>query len=604
MPGIPRPLTLRFPLPAAAPRAADLLALAALLGIAGAATAGDETPEDPAPPIVLTEAAAAAGLDFVHSTGRSGKLYYPESMGGGVCLFDADGDGWTDVYFVNGGPLPPTRTPTPTPTPMPTPTRDAVGGAAAASRPANALFRNNRDGTFTSDGARAGVADASYGTGACAADFDNDGDTDLYVLNFGDNVLYTNQGDGTFADTTAAAGVAGGGWSVAGAFFDYDRDGRLDIFVARYLDYSCARHQPCRRATTRGEITDYCGPTTYEGLEDILYRNLGGGRFADVSRQVGLRGNKGRGMGVSVSDFDADGWPDVFVANDQMRNYLYRNHEGKRFSDEALLAGVAFDDGGNVQASMGVAWGDYDNDGRLDLFVPCLRREVFPLYRNEGDGFFSDVARRTGLALATLPFTGFGAILADLDNDGWLDAFTSNGAVFAHEGARPAEDPFTEAYGERALLLWNDAGKRFRDVSGAASPYFGELHVGRGAACGDLFNDGRLAVVINQSDERAALLRNETPRAAHHWLTVKTVGRRSNRDGIGARLTLRAGALTLTREVTAGGSVFSQNDVRPHFGLGRADRADALEIVWPSGISQKLTDLEVDRVLVLTEPES
>ncbi|MCZ6793704.1 MAG: CRTAC1 family protein [Planctomycetota bacterium] len=534
-------------------------------------------------PVTFEERAASAGLDFAHFNGRSGEFFYVESMGGGVCLFDHDGDGWLDIYLVNGAALPGSST----------------GGGAT-----NALYRNRTDGTFQDVTAGTGVGDPSYSTGACAADYDNDGDVDLYVLNFGPDVLYRNDGDGTFTDVTAEAGLSSSGWSVAGAFLDYDRDGHLDLFVGRYLKYTLDDNRPCRRQAGGTLIRDYCGPDAAPGLSDLLFRNLGDGRFVEVSARVGIAGKPGKAMGVGAADYDGDGWPDLFVANDQMRNYLYRNVRGERFEEGALLAGVAFDDGGGVQASMGVAWGDVDNDGHLDLFVPCLEREVFPLYRNEGDGFFSDVSRRSGIAAATLPHTGFGAILADFDDDGWLDALTSNGAVFAREGTRPGTDSFRDCYGETALLLHNEAGRRFRDISAVASGYFRDRRVGRGAACGDLFNDGRISVVISNNGGRPALLRNTTPRRAdRHWLTVRVIGRKSNRDGIGARITVLAGGRRYLREVAAGGSVFSQNDSRPHFGLGEAARAERIDIVWPSGIRQTLRDVRVDRVLTVTEPE-
>ena len=537
----------------------------------------------PTTPITFADVVRPAGIDFVHINGSSGRFYYVESMGSGVCLFDYDGDGWTDIYFVNGARLP---------------------GSPPGAPATNALYRNQRDGTFENVTAKAGVGDLGYGTGACAADYDNDGDLDLHVLNFGPDVFYRNNGDGTFTDITQAAGVADSGWSVSGTFFDYDRDGHLDLFVARYLKYGLEDRRACRHRVAGREVEDYCGPDNFDGLPDRLFRNLGNGKFADVSIQTGIAGRAGKGMGVGVADFDDDGWPDLFVANDQQRNHLYRNQKGKTFEEDGVLSGVALDDGGGVQASMGVAWGDVDNDGRLDLFVPCLRAETFPLYRNEGDGFFTDIARRTGIAAATLPYTGFGAILADFDNDGWLDAFMANGAVFAREGRDPKTDSFIDCYGEKSLLLHNQAGKRFRNVSAQAAAWFREPHVGRGAAVGDLFNDGRLCIVVNNSGDRPALLRQPDSPKRHHWLTIKTVGRKSNRDGIGARITVHAGSLRMVREVTAGSSIFSQNDIRAHFGLAEHDHADRIDITWPSGIRQTITNVKADQVLTVTEPDA
>jgi hypothetical protein len=502
-------------------------------------------------------------------------------MGAGAALADFDGDGWLDIYLVSGAPLP---------------------GSDTARR-TNSLHRNLGDGRFADVTEAAGAGDASYGTGACAADFDNDGDADLYVLNFGPNVFYRNRGDGTFADETAASGLSTTGWSVAAAAFDYDRDGFLDLYVVRYLDYSIDKDRPCPRRGGAGG-RDYCGPTEYDGLHDLLFRNLGDGRFRDVSAATGIAAHAGKGMGAGVADVDRDGWPDVFVSNDQSRNFLFRNERGERFVEDGILAGVAYDDGGRAQASMGVAWGDVDGDGSLDLFVPCLAREVFPLYVNEGGGFFADAARRFGLAAATLPFTGFGAILADFDADGWLDIFTSNGAVFAHEGTDPGRDAFRDAYGETALLLRNDRGARFTDVSRGAAPYFGERRVGRGAAWGDLWNDGRASLIVNHAGDRPALLANVTPRdGSRHWLSIETIGRRSNRDGIGARVTVRAGSRRLVAEVSAGGSAFSQNDRRVLFGLGEAERVDGIEVRWPSGIVQELGGRAADRRIAVTEPE-
>ena len=531
----------------------------------------------------FVDVARAAGVTFRHENGATGRLHYPEIMGAGVALFDYDGDGDIDVYLVNG---------------------NALTGTPPDPNPRNRLYRNDTAGPgaalrFTDVTTAAGVGDSGYGQGAEAADFDGDGDLDLYVTNVGANVLYRNNGDGTFMRTAV---LADPGWGQCAAAFDYDRDGDLDLYLVNYLIYDAAT-EPLGTGLIAGKIVhDYRGPYVYAGQADVLFRNDGNLRFVDATDAAGLSQPGGKGMGLACVDFDRDGDVDIFVANDSMANYLFVN-EGGRFSEQGLLSGAAVSARGGSEASMGVDVADVDVDGRIDVMVPCLDIEVHTLYHNEWP-FFSDVSSERGFRRATRGFTGFSPTFLDYDNDGDADLLITCGRV-AMRGrtAGMADAGFEDRYGEPDLLLENVGRGRFRRVEAAtAGPHFARTLVGRGSAVGDLDNDGRLDVVINNAAGPAVILHN-TGRTGH-WLTLDLVGTRSPRSAIGARVTVTAGALRQHFIVRGGGSYLSCSDRRVHVGLGESVTVDQIKIVWPTGTRQTLSDVKVDQILTVTEPTS
>ncbi len=519
----------------------------------------------------LFEIVCPAGLDFVLRNSPTSQKYIVETMTGGVALLDYDADGRLDILLVNGGKLD---------DPVKLPPR------LSRSDPAywNRLFRHNPDGSFTDVTERAGLhraGDQNYGMGAAAGDYDNDGDPDLYITNFGRNQLYRNNGDGSFTDVTAEAGVAAGGWSVSAGFLDYDRDGRLDLFVSRYLDWDFERNLHCGTP-----FWAYCRPDRYEGVPNILYRNLGSGKFEDVTEKAGLASPVGKGMGVAFLDYNDDGFPDIFVSNDGMEQYLYRNLGDGRFAETAFEAGAALTDDGRSFAGMAVAAGDYDNDGRPDIAVTNLALERWALFRNEGGGLFRYASLDTGLAALSARSSGWGAGLRDFDNDGWKDLFAARSHVLdnverIHSGLR---------YKEPAVLLRNGGGKfRLAELNGAPAV------AGRGAAFGDLNNDGAMDVVVSVLEERPLVFLNRRP--AGQWLTLRLIGTKSNRDGIGAKV--RVGRQLV--EAHTVGSYLSSSDPRVHFGLGDETRV-TVRIEWPSGQVQTLENVAAGQVLEVREP--
>jgi hypothetical protein len=562
--------------------------------------------------VAFTDATAASGLDrFRHVSGGAAKDYIIEATGSGVALVDYDDDGWLDVYLVNGSTFPALR--------------------AAATAPAAALFRNNRDGTFTEVTSAAGVENGRWGQGVCAGDFDDDGRPDLFVTNFGRSRLYRNRGDGTFADVAEAAGVAVDGWSTGCAFGDYDGDGRLDLFVAGYVQLDPERLPPSPPhgkvppgdapsaspppAEKRGMGAAYaagapyceyrgqpvmCGPRGLKGEGDHLFRNEGSGRFTDVSARAGVADAAGLyGFGVALFDYDDDGKLDLFVANDSTPNYLYRNRGDGTFHDLSFASGAALDEAGREQAHMGVAVGDYDNDGRDDLHITNFADDYNVLYHNDGRGLFSDVSYPAGVARPSIPFLGWGDAFLDYDNDGWLDLVVGNGHVY------PIVDQFdwNTSYRQRTLLFRNLQGK-FVEVAGSAGAGLTVPRATRGLATGDLDNDGDIDVVLNNLDEAPTLLRNDGGSQAGHWLTVRLVGdpsKRCPRDGIGSVVFCTAGGLRRRGEVASGRSQISQSDLRVHFGLGAATRVERLEVRWANGTTVAYDVPGVDRLVVIDQ---
>jgi hypothetical protein len=531
------------------------------------------------------DVAAETGLNFHHFTGATGKYYLPEIMGSGVALLDYDGDGDLDIFMVQATILEPGKTPA-----------DSLFPPSAGFKPGNRLFRNMLKETgklqFVDVTEQAGLAFTGYGMGVAVGDYNSDGYPDLYVTNFGSNILYRNNGNGTFTNVTKEAGVEDGGWSTSASFVDYDKDGHLDLYVAHYLDFTVRGNKEC--STPAGE-RDYCTPKAYKAVPGRLYRNLGSGKFQDVTQIAGISAAIGPGLGVASADFNGDGWPDIYVANDGEANLLWLNNGNGTFREAALLAGAAYSADGVARAGMGVAAGDFDGSGNESIFVTNLAREGATLYRNAGNADFTDTTIQSGLYLPTFPFTGFGAAWFDYDNGGRLDLFIANGAVTKLEGLRGEPYPFHQ----RNLLLHNE-GSRFRETSAEAGAPFALSEVGRGAAFGDVDNNGTVDIVVANNNGPVRLLLNEsTPRG--HWLEVRLKGVRSDRDGIGTRLTvIRDGKDPLVRRVHTDGSYLSASDVRVHFGLGNTRRATVLA-EWPSGLKEEWVNVAIDSEIVLRE---
>ncbi|MEP6536450.1 MAG: CRTAC1 family protein [Bryobacteraceae bacterium] len=512
-----------------------------------------------------------AGLDFLHRNSPTSQKYLLETMGGGVALLDYNNDGLLDIFFVNSGKLD---------DPMKAPFNFGRSETAFWNR----LFRQNKDGTFTDVTKAAGLANTpdAYGMGVAAGDYDNDGFTDLYLTAYGRNTLYHNNGNGTFTDVTAAAEVAAGGWSASAGFLDYDNDGRLDLFVTRYLNWGIDKSILCGTP-----FHSYCRPDKFDGVTNLLFHNEGGGRFRDVSAAAGISSVKGKSLGVAFNDYDGDGFADIFVANDGMEQFLFHNNGHGAFEECALKAGVALSDDGKPFAGMGVAFADYDNDGRPDILVTNLALEKYALYRNEGGGHFEYASLTTGLAALTARSSGWGIGLYDFQNRGTKDAFAAQGHVLdnveqIHSGLRYLEPP--------ALYLGGD-GKfskaEMRDLRPVA---------GRGVAFGDLNNDGYMDAVMTVLGGRPIVFMNGG--GGEHWLTIKLIGSHSNRDGAGARVR----AANQWSYATSAGSYLSASDTRVHFGLGAQNKV-AVEIFWPSGRRQNLPRVAADQVLTVKEPE-
>jgi enediyne biosynthesis protein E4 len=529
-----------------------------------------------APVPVFRDIAAEAGLTGSHISSRE-KYYVVESMSGGVGLFDCDNDGKLDIVMVNGS----------------TVDRYKQGGDLLVT-----LWHQDAGLKFTDITEKAGLTRKGWGMGVAVADFDNDGNLDLFVTGYGGNALYRNKGNCTFEDVTEKAGVRGGGFSTGAAWADYDRDGNVDLFVSRYVHVDM-NNLPVFGSTKfckfKG-VPVQCGPWGMEGETDLLYHNHGDGTFEEVSKRAGVDDPaKYYGLGASWGDYDNDGWPDLFVADDATPNHLYRNHHDGTFTDEAMVSGIALNGEGQALGSMGVSWGDYDHSGHLSMFITEFADQANTLYHNDGRGF-EDAAMSSHLGQASLPMVGWGTSFFDMDNDGWLDLFVANGHVY------PQMDTIqgSAGYAQPILLHRNLRNGGFEEVSKAAGLAAMPLKSRRGAAFGDIANDGNVDIVVLNVGERPSLLLN-TNRNGNHRVLFRLVGTRSNRAAIGARVTVHAGGMTQFDEVRGGGSYLSQNDLRLHFGLGAAEKIDLVEVRWPTGKTESFKNVSGDKIYTITE---
>ena len=515
---------------------------------------------------------AVSGITWTHTNGKSPQKYLPETTGAGCAFLDYDGDGWMDIYFVNSGkcdfynPDPPLR---------------------------NALYRNNRDGTFTDVTEKAGVAAGGFGQGVAVGDYDGDGFPDLYVTQYGRSILYHNNGDGTFTDVTEKAGVAAPGWSSSAVWFDYDNDGRLDLFVCQFVDFDKSKHLPCEADNKPG----YCIPRLYKPMPSWLFHNNGDGTFTDVSKSSGIGKYLGKAWGVVVTDINNDGQMDLFVANDTTANFLFLNRGGGRFEEIGAPAGVAYSEAGRPRSGMGVDSADFNEDGWMDLFVANIDHEMYSLYRNNHDETFDDQAGAMGIASATRLMSGWGLKFFDYDNDGNLDLFLSNGNP----------DDLIQVYHkdveyQEPLLLFHGTGKSFENISAQSGPVFRRSFSARGLAVGDFDNDGAVDVLVSMNGGAPLLLRNKAGKL-NHWLGLTLVGSKSNRDAVGARVTYQAGDLRRNRMKTGGGSFLSSHDPRLVLGVGAHTKVDLLEVKWPgpSNVTERFTDLPIDRYITIVE---
>lgn len=518
---------------------------------------------------------STSGITWKHMNGRSQSVYLPETTGAGCAFIDYDHDGWMDIYLVNSGrcdfydPHPPLR---------------------------NALYRNNRDGTFTDVTLKAGVPGGGYGMGVAVGDYDGDGYPDIYVTQYGRSILYHNNGNGTFTDVTEKAGVAAPGWASSATWFDYDNDGRLDLFVCRFAGFDKSMNKFCANPLT-GE-RNYCSPRVYPPTSSWLFHNNGDGSFTDVSHETGIGKLLGKAWGVVATDINNDGWMDLFVANDTMANFLLMNKQGK-FEDIAPASGVGYSSDGKERSGMGVDSGDYDQDGWEDLFVTNIDREMYSLYHNNHDETFYDAAGPLGIAAATRLMSGWGVKSFDYNNDGNLDLFIANGhpddTIDHGSGLVSYEEPF---------LLFHNTGRGFENVSAIAGPVFEQKFAARGLAIGDFNNDGAVDVLVSVNNGPPLLLKN-TSAQGNHWLGIRLIGKRANADAIGARITWKAGPLKRSRLRTGGGSYLASHDPRDVLGIGQQSKIDLLEIRWPlpSVRVDTFTDVPVDRYITIVEGE-
>ena len=531
------------------------------------------------PPNRFEDITGQSGIRFLNQASHTSRKYLPESMVGGVAVFDYNNDGLLDIFFVNGAALK---------DPM------QAGMLPDKSDPKywNRLYRNNGDGTFTDVTEKAGIRGDGFGMGVAVADFDNDGYEDLYVTNVGKNILYHNNGDGTFTDVTAAAGVAASGWSVGAAFVDYDRDGLLDLFVSRYVTWDFAKDVFCGLPKPGGR--GYCHPDLFPPITHLLFHNEGHGHFRDVSAESGISKFPGKGLGVAINDYDRDGWPDIAVANDSFPEQLFHNLHNGKFDEVGASVGVAYDEDGNTFSGMGIDFADYDNDGWPDMIINALAKQKYALFHNRS-GHFDYVSESAGMAVSSIDHSGWGAKFIDYDNDGFKDLFVGQGHVMDNiEMTQP-----DVRYLEPPLLLRN-LGKRFIDVSRESGEVFRRPLAARGVAFGDLNNDGFVDVVINCNDEPAVVLRNSGN--SNHWLIVNTVGTKSNRDGIGAQIRIVTDdGKQQFAVVTTASSYLSANDKRVYFGLGKSNMVSELEIDWPSGTVDHYSNLKADQIFLARE---
>jgi len=525
----------------------------------------------PPPSVQFNDVTGSSGITFKHALSPE-KKYIAESMSGGVALLDYDNDGYLDIFFVNSL---------------------TVELLKANKQTRSVLYRNNRDGTFSDVTDKARVGDVGWGMGCAVGDFNNDGFDDLYVTSIGPDHLFKNSGNGTFTDVTQKAGVSDPRFSTGAAFLDYDNDGRLDLFVTNYVGFDI-NHLP-----TFGEgptcqfkgVPVQCGPRGLPGAGDSLFHNNGDGTFTDVSKKAGVADSRGYyGLDVVGSDFDGDGLIDIFVANDSTPNFLYHNNGNGTFSEIGFESGTALDKNGNEQGCMGVTLGDYNHDGLLDLFITNFDDEYNVLYRNAGRGSFVDVSYESGVAMISLPYVGWGTKFFDYDNDGWLDLFVANGHAY----------PQRDRYRQRKLLHRNNRDGTFSEVAAQVGSALMEERASRGTAFGDIDNDGDVDIVVNDLDSAPQLLRNDGG-SKNNWILVKTIGTKSNRNGIGAKVKVVSGDLTQLDEVRSGGSYISQNDLRLHFGLEKRTSVDLIQVRWPSGAVDTLTNVSVNKIVTVKE---
>ena len=524
----------------------------------------------PVAPVEFTNVTAAAGIKFKHFKGNDGISINREEFGPGVCVADFDGDGWQDIYFVNG--------------------RDLYSRGISVT---NALYHNNHDGTFTDVTEKASVPGTGYGLGCVWGDFDNDGFPDLFVTQYGKNVLYHNNGNGTFTDVTDKAGVGGlesGLFHSGATFFDYDRDGWLDLYVGSYVNLGDKRY--CKL----GDVLSSCAPSEYKGSPDALYHNNHDGTFTNVAQKAGIYQPQGKNLSVQAADYDNDGWPDLFVANDGLNAYLYHNERNGTFKEIGLSAGMAVTSRGTVMAAMCISLGDYDNDGQLDLYISDFQRSSDHIWHNDGKGFFDEVSDEAGITRPTRDVLSFGGGFFDYDNDGWLDIFIANGHVYPEvEQATPGTH-----YRQINSLFHNEGNGKFVEVGKSSGSGFETPYVGRGAAFADFDNDGFIDIVIANNGDSPVVLHNSGANG-NHFLNFKLSGKKNNRDAMGARVRVVTGATSQIREIAGGGSYLSQSDLRANFGIAKAKRAEIVEITWPSGQRQTFRDVEADKFYLVEE---
>jgi len=554
--------------------------LSVLLILTLAFSAWAQAQADAKPVANFVDLAEKAGLRMSTTFGgMTTKRYIIETTGTGVAVFDYDNDGWPDIFIVNG---------------------TTLEGFPQGKAPTNHLYRNNHDGTFTDVTQQAGLAASGWGQGACVGDYDNDGWDDLYVTYYGKNLLYHNEHNGTFKEVGEFAGVAGSGkdWGSGCAFVDYDRDGRLDLIIANYVDFDL------KTAPKPGEgtycnwkgVPVMCGPRGLKPARNTLYHNLGNGRFEDVTVKAGIDKTPGHYcLSVSPLDYDNDGWPDIYLACDSTPSILYHNNHDGTFTDVGISAGAALNEDGREQAGMGSTVADYDGDGNLDIFKTNFSDDTSTLYHNNGNGTFTDTTFAAGLGLNT-KYLGWGTMFFDFDNAGWPDLILVNGHVYPEVDSHHLGSDYQEPH----VLYRNTGQGKFLDVTDRAGPAFKITSSGRGLAVADFWNDGRMSAVITSMNAPVSLLVNQQ-KYPNHWIAFKTVGTRSNRDGIGARITVKAGARTWVDEVRSGSSYNSNSDMRVHFGLGSNQKIDSVEVRWPSGLVERFSDLKVDAIHTLQE---
>jgi enediyne biosynthesis protein E4 len=520
--------------------------------------------------VQFTDVTAQAGIKFVHNAGKSGKKYLPETLGSGAAFFDADGDGWIDVLLVNG--------------------KDWVPRGRHTTA---ALYRNNRNGTFTDITRGSGLDVEMYGIGVAVADFDNDGREDVYITALEGDRLFHNEGNGKFKDVTAASGIRNASFGTSAAWLDYDRDGKLDLFVANYVQWTEKSDLWC---SLDGSVKSYCTPESYKGTSSKLFHNLGGGRFEDVTNKAGLGDPNSKSLGITVIDFDNDGWPDIFVSNDTQPNKLYRNRGNGTFVEQGMQAGVAYGEDGVARGAMGTDWSDYDRSGRPHLLVGNFSNQMLGLYHNEGNGLFVDEAPMSSVGRESLLSLAFGVFFFDYDLDGYPDILAANGHIEEEIGRVQPKIK----YQEPPLLFRNLGSKKFENVSNSVGADFARPLVARGAIYGDYDHDGDLDVLLTCNNGPARLLRNDGGNR-NRWISIRTIGTKSNRDGIGASVTINSASGKQWNVVRSGSSYASQSDLALVFGLGQDSIVNSIEVSWPSGTKQKFTGVSTNQFITIDE---